>query len=163
MRNANSNVPLSETVGRTMTTKSTMIALTLGVAMLIPVFGPPAFAQAVPAAPGATAQTTVEQRIQALHTQLAITPQQEAPWDAFAQRMRDNASVTERLAQQRASAIPSMNAVDNMRSYARISHEYANSADRLTAAFEGLYAVLSPSQKQAADTLFRQQPAAAPR
>jgi protein CpxP len=146
-----------------MTTKSMMLGATLGAALLMPIASPATFAQAAPSTPGATAQATVEQRIQSLHTQLAITPQQEAPWDAFAQRMRDNASATERLAQQRASAIPSMNAVDNMRSYARISHEYATSADRLTASFEGLYAVLSPSQKQAADTLFRQQPAAAPR
>jgi hypothetical protein len=146
-----------------MTTKWTLLALTIGVAMLMPISVRPAYAQAAPSTPGATAQATVEQRIQSLHTQLAITPQQEAPWEAFAQRMRDNASATERLAQQRGSAIPTMNAVDNMRSYARISHEYANSADRLTAAFEGLYAVLSPAQKQAADTLFRQQPAAAPR
>jgi hypothetical protein len=143
--------------------KSTMLALTLGVAMLTPLSGHPTFAQSAPAAPGTTAQATVEQRIQALHTQLAITPQQEAAWDAFAQRMRDNASLTERLAQQRAGAIPTMNAPDNLRSYARISHEYANSADRLTAAFEGLYAALSPAQKQSADMLFRQQPAAAPR
>jgi hypothetical protein len=146
-----------------MTMTSMMLGATLGAALLMPVASPATLAQGAPAAPGATAQATVEQRIQALHTQLAITPQQEAAWGAFAQRMRDNASVTERLAQQRASSITSMSAVDNMRSYARISHEYANDADRLTAAFEGLYAVLSPAQKQAADTLFRQQPAAAPR
>jgi hypothetical protein len=141
---------------------STMLAVSLGAALLMPVAGRAAFAQGVPAPPGAPAQPSVEQRIQALHAQLAITPQQEAAWAGFAQKMRENASLTERLAQQRGSTIPTMSAVENLRSYARISHEYANSADRLAAAFEALYATLSPSQKQAADTLFRQQPAPPP-
>jgi hypothetical protein len=115
-------------------------------------------AQGVPPPPSNT-QAAVEQRIAALKTQLAITPQQEPAWDAFAQKMRDNATATDRLAEQRASAIASLNAVDNMRSYARIAHEYAAGADRLTAAFEALYATLSPVQKQAADTILRQQAA----
>jgi hypothetical protein len=140
--------------------KPTMLAMTFGAALLMPVAGRATFAQGVPAAPAAPAQPSVEQRIQTLHGQLAIMPQQEAQWDAFAQKMRENADLTQRLAQQRASAIPAANAVDNLRSYARILHEYANSADRLAAAFQGLYAILSPAQKQAADTLFRQQPAA---
>jgi len=105
-------------------------------------------------------EAAVDQRVQTLKAQLAITPQQEALWDAFAQKMRDNAMATDRLAQQRAGALASMNAVDNMRSYARIAHAYAADADRLTTAFAGLYASLSPAQKQAADTIFRQQPAA---
>jgi hypothetical protein len=130
-------------------------------ALLLPI-GTAAFAQGAPqypqAAPGSTTtQSAVEQRIQSLKTQLAITPQQEPAWDGFAQKMRDNAGATDRLAQQRSSAIASMNAVDNMRSYARIAHEYASNADRLTAAFESLYAALSPAQRQAADTLLRQQ------
>ncbi len=136
-------------------TRSPILAAALGAALLTPLASHAAFAQGAPA----TAQTTVDQRIQALHAQLAIAPQQEALWNAFAQKMRENATLTERLAQQRGAAIPTMSAVDNLRSYARISHEYANSADRLTAAFEQLYATLSPAQKQTADTLFRQQPA----
>jgi hypothetical protein len=145
-----------------MTTTWRTTAVVLAATLAMPLPGRAALAQGAPAAPGATAQAAVEQRIQSLHTQLAITPQQETLWDSFAQKMRENAAVTDRLAQQRASAIASMNAVDNMRSYARIAHDYATNADRLTAAFEGLYASLSPAQKQAADALFRQQPAAAP-
>jgi hypothetical protein len=44
-----------------------------------------------------------------------------------------------------------------MRSYAHIAHDYATNADRLTAAFESLYAALSPAQRQTADALLRQQ------
>jgi hypothetical protein len=130
---------------------------TLGAALLLtPLTVHDARAQGAPPPPSNT-QAAVEQRIAALKTQLAITPQQEPAWDTFAQKMRDNANATDRLAEQRASAIASLNAVDNMRSYARIAHEYAAGADRLTAAFEALYATLSPVQKQAADTILRQQ------
>jgi hypothetical protein len=129
----------------------------LGGALLLSIASQPALAQGAPTPPAVTTQSVVEQRIQTLKTQLAITPQQEQVWDAFAQKMRDNAAATDRLAQQRASAIASLNAVDNMRSYAHIAHDYAANADRLTAAFESLYAALSPAQKQTADTLLRQQ------
>ncbi len=129
----------------------------LGAALMLGFAAPPALAQGVPAPQAGTTQSVVEQRIATLKTQLAITPQQEPAWDAFAQKMRDNATATDRLAQQRASSVAQLNAVDNMRSYARIAHEYANNADRLTAAFEALYVSLSPTQKQTADTLLRQQ------
>jgi hypothetical protein len=135
-------------------------AAALAVLFLASPTGVAALAQNLQTPQGATGQSAVEQRIQGLKLQLAITPQQEALWDAFAAKMRDNAAATERLAQQRSAAIATLNAVDNMRSYARISHEYAANADRLTAAFEGLYASLSPAQKQTADTLFRQEAAA---
>jgi hypothetical protein len=129
----------------------------LGAALILP-----AAARAQGAPQGAPPQAeapppSVEQRIQMLHTQLGIAPQQEAVWNNFAQSMRDNATETERLAQQRSSTVATLNAVDNMRSYARIAHEYAADADRLTAAFERLYAALSATQRQAADTLLRQQ------
>jgi hypothetical protein len=135
-------------------------AALLGAVLLLPFAGHAAMAQGAP--PAAGGEAAVDQRIQTLKTQLAITPQQEAAWAAFAQRMRDNAALTQRLAQQRGTAIASLNAVDNMRSYARSMHEYAADADRMTTAFESLYAVLSPAQKQAADTLLRQQGGAAP-
>jgi hypothetical protein len=124
---------------------------------LLPLGGGGALAQGAPPPQAGTTQSVVEQRIQTLKTQLAITPQQEPAWDAFAQKMRDNAAATDRLAQQRAGAIAALNAVENMRSYAHIAHEYATNADRLTAAFESLYGTLSPAQRQTADALLRQQ------
>jgi hypothetical protein len=131
----------------------------LGGVLLLSVAPCKAWAQAAPAP--ANTQAAVQQRIQMLKTQLAITPQQEPLWEAFAAKMEENATVTGRLAEQRSAALASMNAVDNMRSYARIAHEYANNADRLTAAFATLYAALSPVQRQAADVLLRQQQAPA--
>jgi protein CpxP len=78
-------------------------------------------------------------------------------WNAFAQAMRDNAASTEQLFQQRAGAAATMTAVDNMHSYATLARAYADDTAKLSTAFDSLYASLTPTQKQAADTLFRQQ------
>ena len=109
--------------------------------------------------PPASQQETVDQRIHALQDQLGITTAQMPQWNAFAQAMRDNATSTNELFHQRASEAASMNALDNMRSYARVVRAYADNTDRLEAAFETLYNALSDQQKQALDTLFRRQAA----
>jgi protein CpxP len=95
---------------------------------------PPATAPApAPAGKPSPTQAAVEQRIAALQTKLAITPDQQAAWSAFAQVMRDNAQNTDTLF----------------------------NTQHLSDAFATLYAKLSRPQQQAADTLFRQ-PAASP-
>jgi LTXXQ motif family protein len=123
----------------------------------------PAPAAAPPAgsAPSAATQAAVDQRIRALQSQLGITEAQMPLWSAFTQAMRDNAAATDALFTQRAGAVATMNAPDNMHSYAQIARAYADNTERLATAFDSLYASLSDTQKQAADTLFRQQPAAA--
>lgn len=126
-------------------------------ALLIPVAAPLAAPAApVTAAPAATA-AAVDQRIKALQSQLGITPEQTPLWTAFGQAMRDNATSTEELFQQRASTAETMSAIDNMHSYATLARTYADDTAKLSTAFDSLYASLSPTQKQAADTLFRQQ------
>jgi hypothetical protein len=98
-----------------------------------------------------------------LQSQLGITEAQMPLWSAFAQAMRDNAAGTDTLFTERAGAVATMSATDNMHSYAQISRAYADNTERLATAFDGLYASLSDTQKQAADTLFRQQATAAAR
>ena len=118
---------------------------------------------ATPAAASAASNATiaaVDQRIQALQSQLGITPAQMPLWTAFGQAMRENAASTDQLFQQRASAAATMSAVDNMHSYATVARAYADDTAKLSTAFDSLYASLSPTQKQAADTLFRQQASA---
>ena len=97
-----------------------------------------------------------------LQTQLGITEAQKPLWSAFAQAMRDNAAATDALFTQRAGAVTTMNATENMHSYAQIARAYADNTERLATAFDSLYASLSDTQKQAADTLFRQQASASP-
>jgi periplasmic protein CpxP/Spy len=120
-----------------------------------------AAAQPVLPAPSAATQTAVDQRIRALQSELGITEAQMPLWTAFAQAMRDNAASTDALFTQRAKAVASLSAVDNMHSYAQIARAYADNTERLATAFDSLYASLTDTQKQAADTLFRQQAAAA--
>ncbi len=120
----------------------------------------PAAAPPAPAAAAAPASTAaVDQRIQLLQSQLGITPEQMPLWTAFSQAMRENAASTEQLFQQRASAAATMTATDNMHSYATLARTYADDTAKLSTAFDSLYASLSPTQKTAADTLFRQQAA----
>ena len=132
---------------------------------------PPTTAPAAPApaatpptgspAPSAATQAAADQRIKMLQSQLGITEAQMPLWSAFTQAMRDNAAATDALFTQRAGAVATMNAPDNMHSYAQIARAYADNTERLATAFDSLYASLSDTQKQAADTLFRQQATAA--
>ncbi|HET6234088.1 MAG TPA: Spy/CpxP family protein refolding chaperone [Acetobacteraceae bacterium] len=121
-----------------------------------------ATAQSVPPPPQTATnppspQSAADQRIQALRTQLHITDAQMPQWNAFAQAMRDNATSTDALFRQRASAAASMSALDNMRSYAQVARAYADNTEALATAFEALYGVLADQQKQTIDTLFRQE------
>ena len=128
---------------------------------------PPTAASTTPApaagspAPSAATQAAVDQRIRTLQSQLGITEAQMPLWSAFVQAMRENAAATDALFTQRAGAVATMNAPDNMHSYAQIARAYADNTERLATAFDSLYASLSDTQKQAADTLFRQQATAA--
>ena len=112
-------------------------------------------------APSAATQAAIDQRIRTLQSQLGITEAEMPLWSAFAQAMRDNAAATDALFTQRAGAVATMNAPDNMHSYAQIARAYADNTERLATAFDSLYASLSETQKQAADTMFRQQATAA--
>ena len=116
-----------------------------------------------PPAMSSATQAAVDQRIRMLQSRLEITEAQMPLWSAFAQAMRDNAASTDALFTQRAAGVATMSATDNMHSYAQIARAYADNTERLATAFDGLYASLSDAQKQAADTLFREQATAAAR
>jgi len=144
-----------------------LLAPTVGLAQSVaplPPIAPPTAAAPAPAsppAPSAATQAALDQRVRTLQSQLGITEAQMPLWSAFAQAMRDNAAATDALFTQRAGAVATMNAPDNMHSYAEIARAYADNTERLATAFDSLYASLSDTQKQATDTLFRQQSTAA--
>jgi protein CpxP len=108
-------------------------------------------------APGPIMEQMAERRITELHARLHITPQQQAQWDQFAQVMRDNGKDLDQAYQQRAAATGSMNAVENMQSYALIEQTRAQDVQKLVPAFQAVYSALSDEQKQQADELFRNQ------
>jgi periplasmic protein CpxP/Spy len=116
-----------------------------------------------PGSPTATAPVTaqsmaakVDQRIKELHAKLQITPAQEPEWQKFAQTMRANAQQMDQAFETRLDQMQSMNALDNMKSYAQISQEHAQDVQALLPPFEALYASMSESQKHTADQVFRQ-------
>ncbi len=115
---------------------------------------------ALAATPAPTGQQAADQRIQSLQQSLQITTEEMPQWNSFAQAMRDNASATDNLFRERAASTKTMNASENMHSYAAVAHAYADNTQKLADAFDALYHVLSDHQKQIADTMFRQQPTA---
>lgn len=100
----------------------------------------------------------VEARITQLHKELKITKDQESDWNTLAQDMRANAQQMSSLLQERATASKSkpMNAVDNLKSYEKITDAHADGLRKITPDFEKLYNGMSPAQKKTADTVFNQ-------
>ena len=135
------------------------LLLATALAVATPLIPTPGLAQATqPASTSPKAgsmQAMVEQRIKELHTSLHITAAEEPQWNAFIQVMRDNAKATDALYQERQDKIATMTAPENMQSYAKITQQHAEDMQKLTPAFQTLYASFSDAQKKQADEVFR--------
>ncbi|MBW4090933.1 MAG: Spy/CpxP family protein refolding chaperone [Proteobacteria bacterium] len=124
---------------------------------------PPAASQAMPSAQPPAAATAkpptmaerVDRRIADLHSALKITPAQAPQWRRFTAVMRENARDIDHAMHVRVDRLPSMNAEQNMQSYAHIAAIHAEGMRKLVPAFEHLYAAMSPAQKQTVDQVFR--------
>jgi hypothetical protein len=97
----------------------------------------------------------MERHLTRLHTQLAITPAQQAPWDEFARQTRDNATELHARFQLRGTRLATMSAAENMVDYAQISELHAQELVKLGTSFGLLYATMSEAQKRGADAVFR--------
>jgi protein CpxP len=149
--------------------KSTCYSAALATWLLLPAVALPAGALAQTQTPvaGAAAKSKtamakpesradrVEQHIAKLHTQLLITPAQKDAWDQFAQVMRDSAKNMDETLEHRGTTYASMNAAENMESYAQVAEVHAQDTQKLAAAFQTLYGSMSDEQKKNADTVFR--------
>lgn len=130
-------------------------------AMALPAMGqtttPPATTPPAVTTPHAAAHSpgAVEHRIEQLHSQLRITPQEQSQWDAFAQTMRQSADNMRTAIDQRASQMDSMDAMQNMQSYAQLAQVHAQDMQQMASAFQALYQGMTPDQRQNADQLFR--------
>lgn len=115
--------------------------------------------QSEAAAPGQGAESAVLQRINRriaeLHARLHITTAEDPQWHQFAEVMRDNARNIAPQFAERAKNFRSMNAVENMKSYAGLAEQHAKNMESLVPAFEALYNSLSAEQKRTADQLWR--------
>lgn len=106
-----------------------------------------------PMTPQERAQRT-EERIKELHDELGITSTQETRWEEVARTMRDNQATISSLIDDRNKNAASMDALDDLQSYADITQAHADGIKRMLAAFEPLYAQMSESQKKRADSTF---------
>jgi periplasmic protein CpxP/Spy len=97
----------------------------------------------------------VDRRIADLHAKLHITAAEEPQWGGFADVMRANARRMDDKVAERAGRFRTLNAVDNMRSYAGITQVHAENMQKLVPAFAGLYDSLSEQQKHTADEVWR--------
>jgi len=96
----------------------------------------------------------VEARINGLHSKLKITAAQEDQWNKVAEVMRENAAAMEPLVKARQEKGNTLNAVEDLKSYARIADTHAAGLNKFIPVFEVLYTGMSDEQKKIADTLF---------
>ena len=97
----------------------------------------------------------VETRIKTLHSQLRITPAQEAAWNDVAQAMRDNAKAMTDVRKQQTEAEKTASAPDVIQQYAHTMDTHAGAVRKFASAFQTLYDGMSDTQKKTADTVFR--------
>src|SRR5260370_590630 len=81
----------------------------------------PTGAASEPAAASDVHAARVDAYTKRLHTELKITPEQEAQWNKVAQTMRDNAATTDALIRKRMDNIGTMTAVDDLKSYGELA------------------------------------------
>jgi len=96
----------------------------------------------------------VDARIKELQTKLKITPAQQEQWNKVTQAMRDDAKTMEALIKARLAKAGSMNAIEDLKSYAAIAEAHADGLKKFIPIFEPLYASMSDAQKKDADMLF---------
>jgi hypothetical protein len=97
----------------------------------------------------------VDANLAKLKKSIGITTAEESSWHGFTQVSRTNALNLATLYQQRSKTLSTMNAVQNMESYAAIAAKNADDMNALSAAFQTLYAKLTPAQQKKIDTVFR--------
>jgi periplasmic protein CpxP/Spy len=134
-------------------THSTILAVVF-LAFVVVAGAAPALAASGEPVVKASKTDRVEARVKALHARLKITQEQEESWGNVAQAMRDNAKTMEQLTRARAEGGKTMNAIEDLKSYAEIADAHADGLKQLIPAFEPLYASMSDAQKKSADRLF---------
>lgn len=104
---------------------------------------------------GWSVEQRAQQRLMELRNTLGITAREQPAWNQFADTALGNARNLDQLYRQRPESLPTMNAVENMRSFGQIQSQQAANIQRALPSFENLYAELTPAQRQAADQMFR--------
>jgi len=99
---------------------------------------------------------TVEMRIAKLHTELKITPSEEADWTPVAQAMRENELKMQALiATSKSAPGQDMSAVEDLKNYEMFNQAHIEGLKVLISSFEVLYTSMPDDQKHLADDVFR--------
>lgn len=96
----------------------------------------------------------IREHLRQLHAELHVTSAQQQQWDNFAHTVWRNVHNMHDALSERQAALHTMNAAQNMDSYARLAEVHAHDMRRASAAFDQLYAAMSPQQQQEANQLF---------
>ena len=118
---------------------------------------PPPAKPPPPAANNPANANGVEQRINELHTELKITPDQEGKWASVAQAIRDNQANVEKLIsdkQQQVGQNQKMTAVDDLETTLQFTQVRLDGLKNLISAVKALYASMSDEQKKNTDEVF---------
>ena len=95
----------------------------------------------------------VEARIQHLHDQLKVTPDQEDAWSQVAKVMRANSSKM-KTAYDTREASTNLSAPDDIKAQQKLVAVHASALSDFSDAFSTFYDKLTPDQQQHADRLF---------
>jgi hypothetical protein len=135
---------------------SVFIVAPLGVAHAQSVATSPTPLQPNPAAAQESKPETVEMRIANLHSDLQITPTEEADWKIVAQTMRDDAANMESMRSDKSLQDPnSVTAMQNLATYQKFAEAHLDELKRLVPAFQALYDEMPDAQKKITDRVFQ--------
>ena len=101
---------------------------------------------------GATPAAFVDARLAYLKTELKITGEQDAAWQAYAGQMKQQAERMQALFTQ--AATPAQSAPERADQRAQFAKQRAAAMEANSGALKNLYAVLTPEQKTIADQHF---------
>jgi len=98
---------------------------------------------------GGNMAANVEARLSAVKAQLKIAPEQETAWQAYADKVKEQAQRMQTLRESRPGA--SMNGPDRQAFRASMMRQRADEMDTIAQASRGLYATFTPEQKTVFD------------
>jgi len=101
---------------------------------------------------------TIDERIATLHTELMITPDEEANWQVVADTMRANEAVMQKLVADNKATMQQgqvVNAVDDLKTYEKFNQAHVDGLKDLITSFQTLYVAMPVDQRILADSVFQ--------
>ena len=149
-------MPYSSSGARPLTALASLMAAAVLLVPVVAAADPTSMRHSARHETSAERAETLEMRITTLHTQLKITPAEEARWAPVAQAMRDNEmKMRAMIAAKKSEPAHDVNAVEDLKNYEMFNQAHVDGLKVLISSFEILYGSLSDEQKHLADDVFR--------